>query len=133
MIMTKPKNYRYPTNTEIKTRLKKSIINKKCIAYDIEQTVDRVFTVRTMTRKILGNRNVNERVMINNTIIACNIFGIETSYTIFNQICSESELQYVNTIYLFLQYKNFENNLVCDYFLQLLHANCNIYLKLKTS
>lgn len=130
--MNKNKNYRYPTNTEIKTRLKESIINK-WIEYDIEQAVDRVFTVRTMTRKILGDRNVNERLMINNTIIACNIFGIETSYAIFNQICSESELIYINTIYLFLQYKTFENKTIQDYFLQLLHANCNIYLKSKTS
>lgn len=129
--MTKQKNLRYPTNTEIKTRLKELFVNK-CINYDIEQTVDRVFTVRTMTRKILGGRNANERVMINNTIIACNIFGIETSYAIFNQICSKSELVYINTIYLFLQYKSSDDLLIDDYFHQLLHSNCNIYLKLKT-
>lgn len=132
MIMKKQKQYRYPTNTDIKTRIKSSITNR-WIDYDIEQTVDRVFTVRTMIRKILGDRNVNERVMINNTIIACNIFGIETTHAIFNNICSSDELVYVNTIYVFLQYKSFESNQINDYFLQELYSRCNMYTKSKTS
>lgn len=99
------------------------------IEYDIDFTINLMFSVRTHIRKIIKFDSIlsSDKLLLNNIIISKNIFGINLSYSIFKAICSVEEMIYINTIYHFLKLGMYEN--INDYFLELLHHNCNMYIK----
>lgn len=112
------------TREDIKERLR---LQRNWIEYDINDTVNIMFSVRTGVRKYLKDKPINDKLLLNNIIISSNIFGIELSYTIYEHICDKDEMIYINSLYHFLMYK--DKNPKDAYFIELLHRNCDMYLK----
>lgn len=112
------------TREDIKQRLR---MQRNWIEYDIDKTVNIMFSVRTSVRKHLKDKPINDKLLLNNIIISSNIFGIELSYTIYQHICGTDEMTYINSLYHFLMYK--ENKPLDAYFIELLHRNCDMYVK----
>ena len=112
------------TREDIKQRLR---MQRNWIEYDIDKTVNIMFSVRTSIRKHLKDKPINDKLLLNNIIISSNIFGIELSYTIYQHICGTDEMTYINSLYHFLMYK--ENEPLDAYFIELLHRNCDMYVK----
>lgn len=100
------------------------------IEYDIDFTVNIIFSVRTHIRKIIKFDGVlsNDKLLVNNIIISKNIFGINLSYSIYKAICSEKELEYINSLYYFLKLN--KEQPINDYFVELLHHQCDIYTRI---
>lgn len=113
------------TREDIKQRLR---LQRHWIEYDIDNTVNIMFSVRTCVRKHLKDKPINDKLLLNNIIISSNIFGIELSYTIYEHICNLDEMIYINSLYHFLMYK--DSNPKDAYFIELLHRNCDMYLRL---
>jgi len=112
------------TRKDIKQRLR---LHNHWIEYDIDKTVNIIFSVRTCVRKYIKEKPINDKLLLNNIIISSNIFGIELSYTIYENICNNKEMVYINSLYFFLSYK--EPNKMDSYFIELLHRNCDMYVK----
>lgn len=112
------------TRDDIKNKLR---LYERWVEYDINECVNIIFSVRTCIRKILKEKPINDRLLVNNIIIISNIFGIEFSYALFTSICDDDEMLYVNSLYYFLKYKD------CDpkhsFFIELLNNNCNMFTK----
>lgn len=116
-------SYAY-TRQDIKERLR---MQNTWVEYDIDKTVNIIFSVRTSVRKYVKNKPINDNLLLNSIIISSNIFGIELSYTIYKHICNDDEMIYINSLYYFLMYKNVEP--LDSYFIELLHRNCDMFLK----
>lgn len=112
------------TRQDIKERLR---VHNRWVEYDIDKTVNVIFSVRTSVRKYLKDKPINDNLLLNSIIIATNIFGIELSYTIYENICNDDEMVLINSLYYFLKYK--EENPLDAYYIELLHRNCDMFLK----
>ena len=116
----------------MKVELKEEIIKLASAAYnkngffnDVEFKKDiyNLFTIRKMINRFLKTGNINEKLLLNNIIIAINVFGISQINVIFDAILNDEEFGVIKSILKFLNcYKSNStvpsnsiiNDILCD-------------------
>ncbi len=87
-----------------------------------------LYIIRKMIRRFLRSGNINEKLLLNNIIIAINVFGIEITNNIFELILSKDEFSVIKSALLFLGcYRatlNIPSNRIVD---DILHDVANRY------
>lgn len=95
----------------MKIELKEEIIKLASAAYnkngffnDVEFKKDlyNLFTIRKMVNRFLKTGNINEKLLLNNTIIAINVFGIIHINNIFEVILTNDEFGVIKSVLKFL-------------------------------
>lgn len=114
------------TREYIKSRLS-SLGQNRWLRHDIETCVAIMFSMRTTIRKYMKSKPINDKLLVNNTIVISNILGNNLSYTILTKIMDEEELKLINTLYTFLSLK--EDVYIDHKFHMLLISSCYEYKK----
>ena len=85
-------------------RLVSTSYNKNGFFNDVEFKKDlyNLFTIRKMINRFLKTGNINEKLLLNNTIIAINVFGVEKINNIFEVILSDAEFGVIKSVLKFL-------------------------------
>lgn len=68
-----------------------------------------ILTTKKMISRFLKSGSLNERLMINNTIIALNVFGPEKVNLIFRLLCDDVQFSVIKAILLFLRSYDFRH------------------------
>lgn len=114
------------TREYIKNRLT-SLGKNRWLRHDVETCVAIMFSMRTTIRKYMKSKPINDKLLVNNTIVISNILGNNLSYTILTKIMDEEELKLINTLYTFLSLK--EDVHIDHKFHMLLISSCYEYKK----
>lgn len=110
-------------NTETKEeiiRLASDVYYKNGFFNDVEFKKDlyNLFIIRKMIKRFLTTGNINEKLLLNNIIIAINVFGIMQINLLFELVLTKEEFSVIKSALLFLScYKSnsdIESNRIID-------------------
>lgn len=73
---------------------------------DINEDVEKLYSCRRNIRKLLKDKTINEKVLINNIVIAINAFGINNTNVILYYMLDEIEYPCAKSILIFLNCYN---------------------------
>lgn len=80
----------------------KLIESKRWLTTDIDKVIGLIISSRTMIRKHIMEKNINDKLLVNNCIVIKNILGYEISRLIFTLFLTTDEMFYIDTVYEFL-------------------------------
>ena len=101
-------------------RLASEVYSKNDFFNDVEFKRDlyNLFIIRKMIIRFLRSGNINEKLLLNNTIVAINVFGIIRTNLLFELLLSDEEFSVMKSILTFLGcYKlnaDIESNRIID-------------------
>lgn len=100
----------------------KLIETKRWLTTDIDKAIGLIISSRTMIRKHIMEKSINDKLLVNNCIVIKNILGYDVSRVVFSHFLTSNEMFYIDTVYEFLgfniQYKT------SPYFHMLLLKSC---------
>lgn len=95
----------------MKLKIKEEIVKLANNTYDkggffndveFKKDLYNLYIIRKMIRRFLKSGNINEKLLLNNVIIAINVFGITITNNIFELILSRDEFAVIKSALLFL-------------------------------
>ena len=101
-------------------RLAGDVYYKNGFFNDVEFKKDlyNLFIIRKMINRFLKTGNINEKLLLNNIIIAINVFGIIQTNSLFELILTKEEFSVIKSALMFLScYKSnaaIESNRIID-------------------
>lgn len=67
-----------------------------------------ILTTKKMVSRFLKSGALNERLMINNVVVALNAFGVRKTNVVFRMVCTDVQFSVIKAILMFLRQYDFE-------------------------
>ncbi|MEG1299072.1 MAG: hypothetical protein RSC93_00015 [Erysipelotrichaceae bacterium] len=102
------------TKKDIQEILYSHYKNTNLSQFDIDEDLEKIYSCRRVIRKCIKGKTINEKVIINNILIAVNTFGIHNVNVLFFNILDELEFSYAKSVLIFLNCYSFKFGLYID-------------------
>lgn len=91
-------NQKFAESYAKKEHLRRGFFDKKEFKKDFRN----LLSIKRMTSRFILNLPINEKLLVNNIVIATNTFGVSKSNILFRSILNEEQWSVVKTILIFL-------------------------------
>jgi hypothetical protein len=93
------------TRDELRAVGKETYYNRSTFfnSLEFERDINNVLTAKKMISRFLKSGQLNEKLLLNNVVVALNAFGIKTTNIMFRMICSETQFSVIKAFLMFLR------------------------------
>lgn len=74
---------------------------------EFEKDINNVLTAKKMISRFIKSGQLNDKLLLNNIVVALNAFGIKTTNILFELICSDAQFSVIKAVLMFLRCYDF--------------------------